>query len=731
MKKSILIGFLVVAGTSLNGSFSVPDELNSFLSRDDAVQKMLDDIGPEKTLEKLKEWAGTSLQEFGAYYYPNDMEKVTVLHKFTQAGVTDEAILDFLLEDCDSNLESGTSRGTPLKVAEKTPALKARFEATSARRIRERLATFVRRWDEGTIKVKVDEILAYFNQENAPDIDTCQVTDAITVRYLLETSTKADEAKKILAYAAPYQSNKVAGLKSLIVGCCEGHVPTALLTKFLADNKAVPCDDMHIDLLFERGLKKYLDGQLSSSASKVRAQEICELLRTYSLALPKEMKRHTYFWTKYPRDWPSNKDDFSRLVRDCGQHDARMAEFEYFMKSCYSQRYSEYCDLVNTFEPLKDPVAYPRRDEVLKAYNSYRAISLFKEIPLAGSIALKKAVDQFTECVIESSLDIDTIEFNSGKTIGASLDTYPTNYLFVLYERQAFQEVQTILQCYRSCPPEAMLLLDLIRKHINSGTDLADISGYLKDTSLNIDLITFSKSQTIGEYLDAKSTEPAVAEILSLDGIKNFRTAALTLRRLIGKALEDEAAYIDLEAYYKKHPQNVDNLKMVSGETIGQKLAACLVGPKKKEAFRVAELVQTQRTEIHGVFRCLYGSFEKGNATFDELKAWVGKFPVGDVDTLLWDESHPGLGTFGDKINAQKNKALSGLFKAGRSKDPELVNKPKIQQDGEKPQSVEKHKGLMTRKNAAITFIVGAGIYMLSRSLKTKTQDDSARPAAV
>ncbi len=723
MNRILLISLMSIYGTSLYGSFVPCTELVDFLDKGDAARLILDLGGPAETLKKLKEWAGGSFHDFGAF---RNAQKVTMLQKFC-VEEADDAIIDFLLVECTSNPDFGPDGDTPREIAARRHliSLKAKINKVTV----ERFVGLFEQWETGA--GTLDEITGYFAKypDSGVDIDACVCRDRQTVRQHLDAMAvdpaKSDAAKKVLAYAAPYQTDKTAALKSLIVGRLELDVPSTLLEDFLRTHTEVEFDNDHFDRMYPQGFEKYVKDACVRDGWKDRVDGVVELLERYVLKLPSRIKRHSFLWVSNRLN--DGDEELSYLLVQCAKDAARHDELKAYLSERESLLkledivWEKDMSVAGLFDSL-DPLNIPLKDDLMHEIDEHtqRIVHEKKCRDLLQEPRGAK-IPEFVEYVKEHALDVDTLIYENTKTIGKFLEKTGAAGKFSAWHINHFDKS---LEMYRSNPPEVDTLRTLIAGVLDDSKQINELERFLQDKCFNIDRIVYDpvhSPDTIGKVLDAErptndkeraGRKARVASILEMEHIRRYRGM---LEDVLCKHLQDALDHTDkydaFEVVYKAHPLNIDTSTCNWG-VMGDRLDEL---PLKANALRIAKLVQPHRTNNEGMFRTLFKEYENDPAKFADLKEWFLTFvSTLDIDKVTYDLSQPAgdTNTIGYKVTLKNEAPLLELFKATRSKPP-VVQTPKS--DPGNSDSDKKAQSLLTGKNIAYFLGTVAACYLIYR----------------
>ncbi len=443
-------------------------------------------------LEKLKTWSEqfSSKKEFGAFYHSENTDQNTLLYVLTwfydELEKTEvDKMIDFLLNECEADPDAGVARKnlltnevlntTPFLLAKNNATLKhllERFEKAQARVAAEKeripFITLYKKWKNK--ETNAQAVIGYFTQSGKAraEIDACMLDDGSSVRDDLELMG-SDDAKKILAYAGPYQKDVDNGLKNLVVGCVEYGLPKDLVSTlhYQARERGInlTCDIDTIKLDATRTIGLYLHEKLMQKDTHAKA--LYESLgapgayfNQHRSGLPADISRMEADWL-----WPNRAtaEQVCQLLLHCAMHPARMEELKRFLHMKNDiislETMSYQGETFSAYYSKLDDALYPHKKVVLTLLEQHTLGVLMN-----SAIADPSSFDAFKKFFDAHPWDIDTIKFSTS-SLGDRL-TIKKN------------DVTSYVQPYRSNPWEAQELRRYVNRLI-SGTDLsAKATGY-------------------------------------------------------------------------------------------------------------------------------------------------------------------------------------------------------------------------------------------------------------
>lgn len=535
---------------SLNGSApAVPDEMAA----------VLNGTSTDISLEKLKEWsqAFPSKKEFAAYSLPRQkLLETTLLHRLTMAYPKDNdphydtkarqyhEMIDFLLNECEADPDAGfleheqkvalgfvmvlggssapdiyKMHTSPYELAKGTniSALVTRYDKAKARiAAKKDIPNFLELYGKWKRQVvQTDEIIQYFTKYRAhAPIDQCDLGSGRTVYDDLE-SMRTPDAQKILAYAAPYQCDKVKGLKHLVKGIVEHAIKNDYiytLTNALKES-GQSCDIDTLTIDGRQPISLYLYDNIRLKQAKELFDTLKYILKEQRTGLPASVTRIDADRVKYgPTD-----NDIVQLFMHCAQHTARMDELRDFLdikKECLLDQKDFEKEVLEKLTS-GDDATYPHKAEVLELLENHTLIALLKKASLDDT-----HFEKFKSYFEAHPRDIDTIAPNL---------TFSGSQSHVL----------AFLEPYRSNPNNARELCRYVRliiKNPNDGWALDNLRALLQSRAFNIDLIPLDpaeSSETIAEVLERPKLARARTKIFSCAPITDHRSAQLPIKGIV------------------------------------------------------------------------------------------------------------------------------------------------------------------------------------------------------
>lgn len=172
------------------------------------------------------------------------------------------------------------------------------------------------------------------------------------------------------------------------------------------------------------------------------------------------------------------------------------------------------------------------------------------------------------------------------------------------------------------------------------------------------------------------------------------------------------AAFDGYKTWFTAHPIDVD-VAILKTKTVKRHIEK-LFASQRKEALRVAELVQPKRSNKEAFFKFLFAEFEKDATLLNDLKSWVSTV---DVDTLDYD----GTQTYRQKIDSLNNESLSKIF----AKAP-------VPQPTRGPQDLKKAIWWTTPKKVGAVILAGSALawYWYKKGANTRDADQQTKPAS-
>lgn len=552
MKKSIL--FLIsLLGYSLQAMNYVPEELQEMLKLTGSLRPK-----PDVSLEKLKVWAAAfpSKKAFGRWYHPANRQQITLLYPlvlwykdFPPEDI--DPMIDFLLNECEADPEIGhvPPELKPLwgsltvipyeHVKEKNfwskndryRSLLNRIEGARQRVHFEKLYSQWKR-DEKTTQDVIDFLR---NLNVNVNISSITLDDGRSLEADL-ASLNTDDAKKIRAYAAPYQKDLNTSFKNVILGIVETGIPcNDIVYTFVQRIKALPPDESQlcdIDTIPVEGAQSvslYLYEKMQDPSTKACAEKLYAVLQSLfkeyrsGLKLPATMPRQESLGHTVTKNTVTN-ESLCELLLHCAEHQARHLELEQFL---YQQKDHEACidtwtipyqgTTFDAYFKALDDNAYPHKKHVFTLLEKQKLWALAQKADQSDA-----AFNAFQEYFNAHPFDIDTISLRSPYT--QTPEIMGKSYLP--------SKVNNHVNAYRSEPPFIKNFRTRIHNLLSgTSTDPQFELRLLSDPchTFNIDLIAYdqtNQAQTIAQVLEASDKEIA-KKILALEPIRKNRSAAL------------------------------------------------------------------------------------------------------------------------------------------------------------------------------------------------------------